>query len=95
MPPTATQSVPTIGRSSFGDITSVAFDQISEPGAYVLHGSGFLVRIPEDALKAGRSPLVDIVSNEPMTMTKLSGNPYITLTKARLIACDLDIEVNF
>lgn len=30
-----------------------------------------------------------------MIVTKLSDDPYMTLTKARIVAADLDLEVNF
>jgi hypothetical protein len=30
-----------------------------------------------------------------MIVTKLTDDPYITITKARLLAADLDLEVNF
>lgn len=75
--------------------TVVPFNEIGEPGAYLSNWTGHLVRVPEDALKAGRSPLVDIRGLEPMMVTKISSDPFITLTKARILAADLDLEVNF
>lgn len=71
------------------------FDQVQSPGAYVFHNTGHLVRVPEDALTLGRSPLVDIVANEPMLVSKISDNPYLPITKARILACDADLPVNF
>ena len=72
-----------------------AFDSINETGTYVCHWSGHLLRVPEDALKAGRSPVVDMRGREPLIVTKISQDPFISLTKARLVASDLDQEVNF
>lgn len=79
--------------ASFG--TTVPFSSICEPGCYVCNWSGHLVRVPEDAVAAGRSPLINIVGPEPLFVTKLSDNPYIPVTKARLLACNADCHVNF
>jgi len=76
-------------------VQTIPFEEVEEAGAFLSHWTGHLIRIPEDALKPGRSPIIDIRGIEPMMVTKLSDNPYITLTKARLIAADLDLEVNF
>ena len=71
------------------------FDQINSPGSFVLNHTGSLLRIPEDALSPGRSPSISEVSNDPWVVTKISDDPYMPLTKARLTAADLDLEVNF
>jgi hypothetical protein len=71
------------------------FEAINEPGCYLSNWTGHLLRVPEDGLKAGRSPVIDIRGKEPMFVTKLSDDPFVTLTKARLIASDLDLPVNF
>ena len=94
---TSTTNVPgtTTGQTAMPVKSVWTFDQISEPGAYVLHNTGHLVRIPEDALQLGRSPMIDLVANEPMVLTKISDNPYFPLTKARILACDSDLPVNF
>ncbi len=73
----------------------IKFEDINEPGAYMADWSGHLLRFPEDSIKPGRSPLLDIVGREPLYVTKISENPYVTLTKARQVAADLDCDVNF
>ena len=75
--------------------STVAFEAINEPGTYVCNWSGHLLRVPEDGVTPGRSPLVNIIGQEPLFVTKISDNPYITLTKARLLASNFDIAVNF
>ena len=75
--------------------TTIAFDQINEPGSYICNWSGHLLRVPEDGVAAGRSPLLNIVGSEPLFVTKISDNPFITLTKAKMVASNLDINVNF
>lgn len=72
-----------------------AWDKIDLPGTYYSNWSGHLIRIPEEALKRGFSPLIQILGKEPMIVTKLSEDPYLPLSKARMIAADLDLGVNF
>ena len=74
---------------------TVPFDQIQECGAYVCCWSGHLLRVPEDGVTAGRSPLINIVGCDNLFVTKISHDPYITITKARLLACNCDCNVNF
>ena len=73
----------------------IKFEDINEPGTYMADWSGHLLRFPEDSLKQGRSPLLDIVGKETLYVTKISEDPYVTLTKARQVAADLDCYVNF
>jgi hypothetical protein len=71
------------------------FESINSPGCYICNWSGHLLRVPDDAVKPGRSPLLGITAIEPLFVTKISDNPFIPVTKARMIACNLDINVNF
>ncbi len=73
----------------------VPFESISEPGTYVCNWSGHLLRVPDDAVTPGRSPLINIVGCEQLFVTKIADNPFMTVTKCRLIACNLDVAVNF
>lgn len=73
----------------------IPFSEIHEAGAYVSNTTGHLVRIPEDAVKPDRTPLIDLVAAEPILFSRISVNPFISLTKARMLACDLDLPVNF
>ena len=75
--------------------TIVPFEGIQEPGCYVCNWSGHLLRVPEDGVAPGRSPLLNIIGAEPLFVTKLSDNPFITITKAKMIASNLDCNVNF
>ena len=91
--------MPTVSKQQESESTSLGtqlpFDSINEPGCYVCNWSGHLLRVPEDAIKPGRSPLLSIMGTEPLFVTKLSNDPYIAVSKARLIAADLDVAVNF
>ena len=48
-----------------------------------------------DALKSGRFPMIEILGKDILYVTKLSDNPFMPLTKARMIAADNDLTVNF
>ena len=75
--------------------TQIPFEGINDPGCYVCNWSGHLLRVPEDAVKAGRSPLMTIRGNEPLFVTKISNDPFVALTKARVTAANYDVPVNF
>ena len=93
---TGTQTTTTYQNESNTYTGSVIpFENINEPGCYVCNWSGHLLRVPQDGVAPGRSPVINIVGMEPLFVTKLSDNPYIPLTKARLVASNLDCSVNF
>ena len=75
--------------------TTWRFDAINEPGTYVCNWSGHLLRVPEDGVSPGRSPLINIVGTEPLMVTKISDNPYITLTKAKMGNPTIIEDLNF
>ncbi|MFQ5425052.1 MAG: hypothetical protein ACE5F9_13880 [Phycisphaerae bacterium] len=74
---------------------TLPFEAISEPGAYICNWSGHLLRMPEDSIKPGRSPLMSIKGTGPLFVTKISHDPFVQVSKARLIAADCDVPVNF
>ncbi len=91
---TTPTSHPTGSRTSGGGST-LPLDSINAPGAYVCAWSGHLLRVPEDGVSPDRSPTLDMVGSKPLLVTKISDNPFVALTKARLLASDFDIHVNF
>ncbi len=94
LPATAVTNVNTSDVSALTAMR-IPFSDIHEPGAYVSNTTGHMVRIPADAVKTERTPVIDLVAAEPMLFSKISVNPFISLTKARMLACDLDLPVNF
>ncbi len=74
---------------------TMPFECINEPGAYVCNWSGHLIRVPQDAVTAGRSPLVTICGPNQLFVTKICDNPFVPVTKARLLASNHDVAVNF
>ena len=81
--------------STTNPFQTVPWDSINEPGTYICHWSGHLLRVPEDGVTPGRSPMLNIVGYEPLFVTKISDDPYVPLTKARLLASNYDIKINF
>ena len=75
--------------------TTLPFANTNEPGAYICNWSGHLLRIPQDGVARGRFPLLDIVGHEPLSVTKIANDPFIAVTKARMLAADMDVSVNF
>ncbi len=92
IPNTGTQSGQSDGNA-MGQV--MPFECICEPGTYVCNWSGHLLRVPNDAVTAGRSPLINIVGADCLFVTKICNDPFVPVTKARLLACNCDIAVNF
>jgi hypothetical protein len=90
-PPQATQNF----GASTGCGTCVPFEALCEPGCYICNWSGHLLRVPPDGVAPGRSPLISIVSTQPLFVTKLSDNPFLPVTKARILAANCNAGVNF
>ena len=93
MAQTTTQQREGTTREGLG--MQVPFEAINDPGCYVCNWSGHLLRIPEDGIKPGRSPLLSITARDPLFVTKISDNPFIPVSKARMVAADCDVNVNF
>jgi hypothetical protein len=73
----------------------IPFEAIHDSGCYVCNWSGHLLRVPDDAVGQGRSPLMMISGKDPLFVTKISDDPYVQVSKARLRAADTDVPVNF
>ncbi len=80
-------------NATFG--MQVPFEAINQPGSYICNWTGHLLRVPDDAVKPGRSPLISIKGSETLFVTKICDDPYVAVTKARLLAADCDFPVNF
>ena len=91
-----TKTSPSDTQSNTGrPCMTIEFGSISDPGTYICNWSGHLLRVPEDGVAAGRSPLINLVGNEPLFVTKISADPFIPRTKARILASNIDLHVNF
>ena len=70
------------------------WDQIRQPGAYVCLWDGCLLRVPQDGV-TWSGPKLNFVGPEPLFVIKISDNPWITKTKARVLASNFDVNVWF
>ena len=73
----------------------IPYPEISSAGAYVMHGSGILVRVPREALTEGRTPSVCLHADDGAIVSKISGDPWIELNRARASAANSDLPVRF
>jgi hypothetical protein len=90
----------TKGQTSSSDhrssrLQEMSWNDIQRPGAYLICGSGDLVRVPQDALAPGHSPLITITSTGETRVAKLSDNPAEPISVLRAFAADNDYFVNF
>ena len=83
------------GHNTTGFGTQIPFDCINEPGCYICNWSGHLIRMPEDAIKPGRSPVMTITGTQQLFVTKICNDPFIPVSKARLLAAECDLNVTF
>lgn len=83
------------GNRRTRDLPECSFNEIEEPGAYILLGSGDLVRVPREALANGHSPLVSITSHGDTRVAKLADDPVAPIGALRRVAADCDLQVNF
>jgi hypothetical protein len=76
-------------------LQEMAWNEIYKPGCYLILGSVDLVRVPQDALAPGHSPLITITSSGETHVAKLSENPAEPISVLRSVAADNDYFVNF
>ncbi len=74
--------------------SSVPYDSLNSPGAYV-DNAGRLLRVPQDAIAPGRSPKMSITSRQPLMVTKISSDPFVLISKAATICADNDLAQTF
>ena len=75
--------------------TRYDFNEISEPGTYVLETTGSLLRIGPQALLAGHSPLITVTDKAGMPCVRIWPDDTLPIEKARHIAANFGIPVNF
>ncbi len=73
---------------------TVPFGEISQPGIYVTQ-RGEMFRVPPESLAEGHSPLLDWTCKEGNLVTRITEDPYTPISKARQLAADADLFVNF
>jgi hypothetical protein len=43
----------------------------------------------------GRSPVLEMVGYDPLFVTKISDDPFLAVSKARMLAADCDAQAHF
>ena len=79
--------------------STMAWNDINDPGTYVALDGQTLFRVQEDAIAPGSSPVITTVSADNGTngvaVAKVSDDPNIAITKARQLCADSDIHPDF
>lgn len=75
--------------------TTIPFDIVDTPGAYICDWSGHLLRIPDGAVVPGCAPMIHLVGTAPLTVTKISDDPQVPLSQAKRLAAGLNVAANF
>ena len=73
----------------------LAWTAIGRPGSYLLVDGGNLVRIPQEALGPGRTPLFTVVAKRDVHVVKLSDDPNEAIPVLRNLAAEQGYSVNF
>ncbi len=75
---------------------SMRFEDISEPGTYVCHWNGDLLRITgTEVPESLESNPATAPAGEPCRVTRVSPDPYVPISVARMAAANLDLEISF
>ena len=70
-------------------------DEVTEPGAYISKGTGDLVRIVQRGAFLEGKELLNRHDDEPVYVARISNDPFIPISQARLAAANSDITINF
>ncbi len=73
----------------------VPLDTINSPGTYLCNWSGHLLRVPPATIDADGCNRLNIVGSEPLTVTKLSDDHDLPLSKARGLAWCFGLPIAF
>jgi hypothetical protein len=76
-------------------MVSYPFDQIDSPGLYVESETGALLRVSEEALGSQDRPTLEVVTKSPWRVTKISDDVSLPVAKARNLALERALFVNF
>ena len=85
----------TSNQSTTSRLTETQWNNIQDPGCYLMFQTGDLVRISPESLAPGHSPLLTFTSKSEIRVAKLSDNPAEPISVLRAIAADNDYFVNF
>ncbi len=70
-------------------------EDVKKPGAYVCLGSGDLIRVTGTGGVPDDMPSLQNCDPKTVSVTRISIDPFVSITQARMTAANLDIEINF
>ncbi len=73
----------------------ITFDRISEPGSYICHWSGHLLRVSEEVRAISDAGQLILEAAETLFVTRLDGDPALPLDQARRLAKEKGINATF
>jgi hypothetical protein len=76
-------------------ISWVLLEQVSQAGAYVCRGTGDLIRVTPMGPAGVESEVIRKHHDEAIYVTRISADPFIPISQARIAAANLDIDVDF
>jgi len=76
-------------------LVECTWHDIEQPGAYVDLETGYLYRIPTEALRQRAAPLIRRESMRVSSLIRVSKDPCVTTQAARLICCKHNITPHF
>ncbi len=68
---------------------------VKEPGAYVCRESGDLLRIAPTGVASDSSELLERQETEPVYVVRIHPDPFVAISRARVLAANLDLEISF
>ena len=68
---------------------------VTEPGAYVCRESGDLVRIAPTGVGSDPSELNERQKADPVYVVRIHSDPFVVISRARVLAANLDLEFSF
>ncbi len=74
---------------------TVALEEIAEPGAYVCQCCGDLIRVVDALTLPGDEAFIQEHGGQAVRVSRLSGDPFVPITWARMEAANLDLKVSF
>ena len=74
----------------------ILLQDISEIGTYVCHWNGDLLRVTEHGIPQEKPPVLPQYSpDQPLRTTKVSDDPFVRISHARLAAMNYELDVSF
>jgi hypothetical protein len=73
----------------------ILLSEICSPGAYVCHWNGDLLRVTDGPVfdQPEAKEMEAPAGGEPRYVTQISPDPFIPLSRARMIAANMDLEI--